>query len=406
MSGRTHVVGGIYPKITWETITMETLNLTDWILPVLFILGGLLLGIFFEVIVLKSLKKITVHTSWQLVDILLTSLHRMPMLWFTCAGIYGATLSISINPQLRKFINDVLVAVVILSVAVFLSRMAVGLLNLLSKRTESRETPSSSSVVQYSKYLASLSQRAESGLPATSLFVSVTLFANVIRLLILLIGIFIILQNLGISITPLVTALGIGGLAVALALQDTLSNLFAGFHIIASKQVRPGDYVKLDTGDEGYVTDVNWRNTVITPLPANNIIIIPNSKFASAIITNYNLPEKKIWVPVQVGVSYNSDLEKVEKITLEVAKETVKEVAGGVLDFEPLIRYHTFGESSILFTVRMLVDEFSSQFPVKHEFIKRLHKRYKEEGIEIPFPTRTIYLKQEKTTAPEDSSFS
>ncbi|HWP48601.1 MAG TPA: mechanosensitive ion channel family protein [Candidatus Limnocylindrales bacterium] len=383
---------------------MEALNITNWILPIIFILGGLLLGIFFEVIVLKTLKKVTVYTSWQLVDIVLTSLHRMPILWFTCAGIYGAILSISVRPQVHKFIQDVLVAVVILSITIFLSRIAVGLLSLLAKRTEGREAPPSSPVVQYSKYLASLSQRAESGLPATSLFVSVTLFANVVRLLIILIGVFIILQNLGISITPLVTALGIGGLAVALALQDTLSNLFAGFHIIASKQVRPGDYVKLDTGDEGYVTDVNWRNTVITPLPANNIIIIPNSKFASAIITNYNLPEKKIWVPVQVGVSYNSDLEKVEKVTLEVAKETVKEVAGGVLDFEPLIRYHTFGDSGILFTVRMLVNEFSSQFPVKHEFIKRLHRRYKEEGIEIPFPTRTVYLKEKKDTDPEAQS--
>ena len=377
---------------------METLKITDWVLPLAFILGGLFLGIFFEGVVLKGLKKVTVRADWPWAEVIITSLHRMPLLWFTSAGIYGATVLISMRPQLRNLIHQILVTLVIFSITVFLARIAVGLLGLLAKRTEGGALPTSSPVVQYSKYLASLSQRAESGLPATSLFVNVTLFANVIRLFIFLIGIFIILQNFGISITPLVTALGIGGLAVALALQDTLSNLFAGFHIIVSKQVRPGDYVKLDTGDEVYVTDVNWRNTVITPLPANNIIIIPNSKFASSIITNYNLPEKKVWTSVTVGVSYDSDLEKVERVTLEVAKETVKAVAGGALDFEPLIRYHTFGDSGIHLTVRMLVNEFSSQFPIKHEFIKRLHKRYKEEGIEIPFPIRTVYLKEKGET--------
>ena len=139
--------------------------------------------------------------------------------------------------------------------------------------------------------------------------------------------------------------MGIGGLAVALALQDTLSNLFSGLQIIASRQVRIGDYVKLNTGEEGYVTDITWRNTTIRAIP-DNMIIVPNSKLASTILTNYHQPAKVMSVIVQIGVSYDSDLAKVEKITLEVAKEILREIEGGIPDFEPFIRYHTLDRKS------------------------------------------------------------
>ncbi|MEO0166823.1 MAG: mechanosensitive ion channel family protein, partial [candidate division WOR-3 bacterium] len=95
-----------------------------------------------------------------------------------------------------------------------------------------------------------------------------------------------------------------------------------------------------------------------------------------------------------VGVSYDSDLEKVEKVVIEVAKETLREVPGGVKDFEPFIRYHTFGEFSIQFTVILRVEEFASQFIIKHEFVKRLHKRFKQENIIIPYPIRIVHFEK------------
>ena len=205
-----------------------------------------------------------------------------------------------------------------------------------------------------------------------------------------------ILHSLGISITPILTALGVGGLAAALALQPTLANLFSGLQIIAAKQLHPGDYIKLDSGEEGYVTDIAWRNTIIRALP-NNMIIVPNSKLASAIVTNYYQPEQEMAVLVQVGVSYKSDLKKVEEVTIEVGKEIMREVEGGVPDFEPFIRYHTFDDSSINFTVILRTTEYVGQYLIKHEFIKRLHKRYNKEGIVIPFPIRTIHMDQGKT---------
>jgi small-conductance mechanosensitive channel len=213
------------------------------------------------------------------------------------------------------------------------------------------------------------------------------------RILILIIGALIILQGLGISITPLITALGVGGLAVALALQPTLSNFFAGLQVIISKQVEVGDYVELDSGQRGYVTDISWRNTTIRELP-NNHIVVPNAKLADAIVTNFNQPQKEMSVIVDVGVSYDSDLDRVEQVTLDVARGVLKDIEGGQEKFEPFIRYHTFGDSSINFSVYLRVHEFVNQYLVKHEFVKALHKRYNQENINIPFPIRTVFMQK------------
>jgi small-conductance mechanosensitive channel len=204
----------------------------------------------------------------------------------------------------------------------------------------------------------------------------------------------IVLDRLKITITPFLASLGIGGLVVALALQDTLSNFFSGIYIFFDKPIRIGDYIMLESGREGYVTQIGWRNTRIRMLP-NNIVIVPNTKLVSSQITNFYLPETEMAVLVQVGVSYQSDLEKVEKVTIEVAKEVLQEVEGGVKEFEPFIRYHTFSDFSINFTVILRAKEYVDKYLIIHEFIKRLHKRYQLEGIEIPFPIRTVYMKDE-----------
>jgi small-conductance mechanosensitive channel len=341
---------------------IDFLKSTQFILPAVFIAGGYLAGLVFEKIILSRLKRLALKTKWEGDEIIIKALRGTTIFWFLLAGTYGAILNISMSSSLFNLIEKILVVIAILSATLFLARIAVGFINLYSRK-------------------------AEGILPSTSIF------SNLTKLLILTLGLLVILQFLGISITPLITALGVGGLAVALALQDTLSNLFAGFHILLSKKIKPGDYVKLDSGEEGYVTDITWRNTAIRALP-NNMIIIPNSKLASAIVTNFYQPETEMAVLVQVGVSYDSDLEKVEGVTMEVGKEVMREVKGGVPEFEPFIRYHTFADFSINFTVILRAREFVDNYLIKHEFIKRLHKRYNQEGIEIPFPIRTVYMKE------------
>ncbi|OPX40474.1 MAG: mechanosensitive ion channel protein MscS, partial [Desulfobacteraceae bacterium 4484_190.3] len=261
----------------------ESLGITGLILPLAFFAGSILAGLVFEKIVLRKLKKIAEKTKWKGDEIVISELRGKTFFWFVIAGIYLAILNIPIREDIFNILQKILLVIIIASVTIVFARIAVGFVN-------------------------SYAGKAQGVLPLTSIS------SNLVNVLILATGILIILQSLGISITPMLTAFGVGGLAVALALQDTLSNLFSGLHIIISKQVAPGDYVKLDTGEAGYVTDIAWRNTTIRAI-SNNMIVVPNSKLASAIITNYCQPEKEMSVLIQVGVSYDSDLEKVEKVT-------------------------------------------------------------------------------------------
>lgn len=220
-----------------------------------------------------------------------------------------------------------------------------------------------------------------------------SLTRNIAWAVIAVIGVLVILNGLGLSITPMLTALGVGGLAVALALQEPLANFFAGLFIALAGQIRLGDYLKLDSGQEGYVADFSWRSTRLRML-SNNLIVVPNSKLAQAVVVNHHLPARDLAVLVDVGVDYASDLDHVERVVVDVGKAVMQEVNGGIPEFEPFVRFHTFGESSINFSVILRGREFVDQYLIKHEFVKRLHARFAAERIVIPFPMRTIDYRQ------------
>jgi len=239
-----------------------------------------------------------------------------------------------------------------------------------------------------SGYIRIRAVKIDSRLPVTSLT------ENIIRITFYSVAALIILNQLGISIAPILTTLGVGGLAVALALQNTLSNFFAGFNIIVAKQLKVGDFIKLDSADSGYIEDIGWRSTKVATLKGN-YIIIPNAKLAEMIVTNYSLHEKDLAVIVQLGVHYASNLDQVEKIARETAAEVMKETPGGIPVFEPAVRYHTFAASSINFSVIMRARTFADQYMIAHEFIKRIHRRFAEEKIVIPFPIVALNTGQE-----------
>jgi small-conductance mechanosensitive channel len=212
------------------------------------------------------------------------------------------------------------------------------------------------------------------------------------QLAVLILGIVLILWAENVQVTPILTALGVGGLAVALALQDTLSNLFAGFYMAVARQINVGDYVKLNSGEEGYVVDITWRSTTFRAL-ANNLIIVPNAKLAQATVTNYHMPDKRMSASVQVGVSYAADPDHVERVLLDVATRGAREIPGMVAESAPSVAFDPgFGDSSLGFTVNYQVSEFSQQFGVRAEMRKRILRRLREEGIDIPFPTRTVLI--------------
>ena len=214
--------------------------------------------------------------------------------------------------------------------------------------------------------------------------------AFVVRILFALMGTIIFLENLGVSLTGVWTTLGVGSVAVALALQETLSNFFSGLYLMADRPVGPNDYIKLDTNQEGYVVGIGWRSTVLKTL-GNNYVVIPNSVLAKATITNYSVPNPQLSFSLPVSVVYGTDPAQVEKVLLEVAREAIHDGLEGLLATPaPSVSFAGFGQFSLDFSLGMQLCQFTDQFPVQSDLRKRIVKKFQEAGISMPFPTRTL----------------
>jgi small-conductance mechanosensitive channel len=221
----------------------------------------------------------------------------------------------------------------------------------------------------------------------------VSLVTNLARFVVLVIGFMLVLAVIGVNLAPWLATLGIVGLAVSLAVQATLTDLVSGMLLLASRQLIVGEYVKLSTGEEGYISDITWRTTTIRQI-SDNIVIVPNSKMTSLPVTNYHTNTQTCGVSVDLGVSYASDLDQVERVTIEVAQDVMRTVAGGMPDFAPTVRFTTLGDYSIRLTVNMQAREVGAQGLITHEFIKRLRRRFQQEGISIPYPIQTVQVRE------------
>jgi small-conductance mechanosensitive channel len=337
-------------RINTEQVISEELK--QYIIAGAILIISIICGLIFKKILVHKLRKLANRTHWQGNDIILSGLNRAALPIFMVIGIYISIHNLPLNESVIKILDVISIVIILLTITVVIGRIVAG-------------------------FVTNYTQKNNGLLPATSLF------ANISKVVVYILGGMFILQFVGVSITPILTALGVGGLAVALALQDTLTNLFSGLNIIASKQIKPGDYIKLDNQEEGLVTDITWRYTTIKAMP-NNRIVVPNFKLASAIITNYNLPAEDLMVGIPVIVSYNSNLEFVEKIALEVANEIQKNTEGAFKGHEPVVRFKEFAPTGVLFGVVLRANDFNAQFALKHFFIKKLHEEFAKNNIEIP----------------------
>ncbi len=218
------------------------------------------------------------------------------------------------------------------------------------------------------------------------------LFSASIHIGVWALGTMFVLDSLGISITPILASLGVGSLAVALGFQSTFTNLFSGIYLLMDKPVHLGDYIKLSTGEEGNVEKIGWRTTQIRT-PANHMVILPNSKLAENLIQNFTLPTPVCAFSVEAGVDYASDLKKVEAVTVEVASAIQQRVPGADKNYQPSVSFHGFGIYSINFSVNLQAQFYGATFTMKHEFIKALHERYRQEKITMPFPVQSVELR-------------
>lgn len=326
----------------------------------MYILGGLAAGFVIYKLVMPLVARLASKTSFKSDDLIINTIRNWVIPWFVALGLYSGLRRIEMEAQYHDRIFNGLLIFFIFSFTLITARVISGMIRIKSSHSDTI-IPSSS------------------------------IIGNIVRIIIYVIGLLIILQSQGISITPMLTALGVGGLAVALALQPTLSNLFAGLQMIASGKLNPGDFVKLASGEEGFIEDITWRSTTIRG-EADHIVIVPNSKLADMIVTNFYLPDRELSFSVEFGVSYENDLDLVEGITREVIRETLKETEGGLKDFEPVIRFFAVGDNRVNVRAILRVSEYSYKFRVRHEFIKKLQHRFRREGIKMPLPVQSVYI--------------
>ncbi len=212
---------------------------------------------------------------------------------------------------------------------------------------------------------------------------------RVAAFLILSMGFLVVLQELTIDISPLLAGLGIGGLAVALAVQPTLSNFLSGTYVLSDGSIRSGDYIEMQGGPAGTVEGVGWRATKLRT-PQNNVVIVPNSKLSDSIVTNFTQPDPALTLFITCGVSYESDLDNVERVALEVMRDLKERLPQVDKTHQPLVLFREFGDSNITFFCVMRAADRAASFSVQHELVKGLYNRFREEGIEINYPVRKL----------------
>jgi small-conductance mechanosensitive channel len=320
--------------------------------------GAYLLGHLVNVLLLGRLARLAARTKGRWDDIVLDEFRRRIPFWSVLAGASLALSQWSLSPHALAFSTGTIRALAILSFTVLLSSIVTRL-------------------------IASYGHGAAPDVPVSALT------QNIARLVIIVLGLLVIARDFGFEITPYLAALGVGGLAVALALQDPLSNLFGGVFMSLSGHMHIGDYVKVDTTVEGYVLDFDWRTTRLRTL-ADNIVTVPNAKLAQSVVVNFSRPSTEVSVGIDLIVDYSSDLAKVERVTTDVAHEVLREVAGGVRGADAAVRFQTFGPSGITFSIGLKGQVYTDQFLLKHEFVKRLHARYAQEGIAFGAPLQRL----------------
>jgi small-conductance mechanosensitive channel len=325
----------------------------------LIILIGTIIFVSLSYFILKFIVKRIAGKKKSYGEFILKQLSKPVLLLVLFVGLYTAIKPLSILINYKTLIDGSFFVIVTLIIALFISRiLTVIMLGWLKVRRGFQRTPG--------------------------------LLNKTVTVIIFIIAISVILGYFKFDITPLIAGVGLGALAIGLALQSTLTNFFAGVHILSDKPIRVGDFIELDENTSGTVEDIGWRSTRIRML-TDNLLIIPNGKLAESNIINYSMPKQdlSIWVPC--GVAYESDLKKVERVALEVAKEIQNTIPGAVKDFDPQFRFKEFGDSNINFITILRIEEPIKRFIVRNEFIKALKERFDKEKIEISWPIRKIY---------------
>ncbi|NJL05890.1 MAG: mechanosensitive ion channel family protein [Chloroflexaceae bacterium] len=329
----------------------------ELLIPLVAFAATLIAGWFFDQIVGRGLRWFDRRSGQRIGGMLAEALQGKILTAFMLFGAWIAITTLFTTPGVTRFIGILITLLAVATFTLLAAQLATGFVNL----SVGSGTVTSTSILN-----------------------------NVLRAIILTIGVVTAMSVMGIPINPLLGVIAGSSVGITLALQQPLTNLFAGIMLLATNKIEPGDYIRLASGEEGYVTDIQWHTTFIQLL-TDNIIAVPNATIVSVILTNFDEPQKEMMIITGFAVRIESDLEYVEQVTIDVGREVMQQVAGGVSDFTPLVRYTGVQDYTVTYNVILRVQDFNSQFPVRHEFIKRLLHRYAQVGITPAFPVRGVF---------------
>ena len=353
----------------WHAITAwatgTTITWTDLIIAGIIVAASVVIAILFSRLLSRMMLRLARFSAGDLDDRVISA-GRGPMTGFIILiGVYvAATVPLTLSPAVQDVVNKVGAVIAVVIGGFLITGISGAVLRWLEEYLESSDPDNAGN------WALPLARRG--------VMIVVVAMAGMVSL-----------DILGINISPLIAGLGLGGLAVALALQPTLSNLFAGTYVITEGVVSAGDYIEMENGITGYVVDVNWRSTRLRTW-TNNLVVIPNSRFAETIITNYSKPDEHVNVYLTCGVAYESDLQRVEEVSMDVMREVEREHPGVVQDYGVYFGFDTFGENNIDFWLFMQASDRLASFEVRSDLIKQLHARLINEGITINYPVRSL----------------
>jgi small-conductance mechanosensitive channel len=337
-------------------------ELPSWAWLLVLLVGGAFVAWFVERVVIMSLRRAHDRTKRAALGAAVRVLHpSLVFLLFVSLVWAGVRLfPFALSPLAVRIVDAAGITLVIFAVAMLLARLLGAVLHLPARR-EPRWAPVSA------------------------------VGSRVLSLIIYAIAGLMVLSSYGLEITPLLTSLGIAGLAVALALQDTLANFFAGVWIQASRQLPAGHLIHLDRPDVlGFVVEVGWRATKIRTLP-NNIVIIPNQTIAQANITDFDLPEPRMGVPMLFYTGFESDPELALKLILDAMNEVARETGDVLAEPAPFGRLNGFTERGYEYWVSFQAKSWFNQWNGGAAIRKRVLQKFQANGIRVPYPIRETY---------------
>jgi small-conductance mechanosensitive channel len=322
------------------------------------------LGSYVVTLLLRLFEKATAKTGTDLDDVIIKAI-KLPIRYLAIIlGFFYAVRGYDLSWTVKEKtfgLSDLMLVLAILLIAYTASRILKNVFIWLDKKKEEK--------VSRTRFV---------------------FLRKIVSVAVYVIAFMIILSQFGIQIAPLLGALGILGLAIAFGLQSTMENLFSALFLVLDKSINIGDWIQLDDGTKAYIEDISWRSVRIRTF-GNNSVIVPNSVFVGQKIASYDYPISSFFTSIKCSVSYDTDLEKAEYVIMQAAEKVIKDEGIKEMENNPIVRFSAFGDSAIEFSAIVKIDHVQDEGRVQHALIKEIHKQFKLNNIEIPFPQRVVH---------------